>query len=78
MPPGGARNAVDCALWELEARQTGQPVRRASSSHRAQSTALRAPPGGISDARASRVIPASISLRTASIAAPMLWASSLK
>ena len=26
MPPGGARNAVDCALWELEAAQTGQPV----------------------------------------------------
>ena len=26
MPPGGARNAVDCALWELEARRTGWPV----------------------------------------------------
>lgn len=26
MPPGGARNAVDCALWELEARRTGKPV----------------------------------------------------
>ncbi len=26
MPPGGARNAVDCALWELEAAQTGKPV----------------------------------------------------
>jgi len=26
MPPGGARNAVDCALWELEAARTGQPV----------------------------------------------------
>ena len=26
MPPGGARNAVDCALWELEARQAGQAV----------------------------------------------------
>jgi L-alanine-DL-glutamate epimerase-like enolase superfamily enzyme len=23
LPPGGARNAVDCALWELEARQAG-------------------------------------------------------
>jgi L-alanine-DL-glutamate epimerase-like enolase superfamily enzyme len=26
MPAGGARNAVDCALWELEADRTGQPV----------------------------------------------------
>ncbi|MGI4748451.1 MAG: dipeptide epimerase [Janthinobacterium lividum] len=26
MPPGGARNAVDCALWELEAAQAGVPV----------------------------------------------------
>lgn len=24
MPPGGARNAVDCALWELDARLSGQ------------------------------------------------------
>jgi L-Ala-D/L-Glu epimerase len=26
MPPGGARNAVDCALWELEAKRVGQPI----------------------------------------------------
>ncbi|WP_077037110.1 dipeptide epimerase, partial [Pelomonas sp. KK5] len=26
MPPGGARNALDCALWDLEARQTGHPA----------------------------------------------------
>jgi L-Ala-D/L-Glu epimerase len=26
MPPGGARNALDCALWELEARRSGRPV----------------------------------------------------
>ncbi|MCF2515905.1 dipeptide epimerase [Sphingomonas sp. G124] len=26
MPPGGARNAVDCALWELEALRAGMPV----------------------------------------------------
>lgn len=26
MPPGGARNAVDCALWELESQRTGQAV----------------------------------------------------
>ena len=26
MPPGAARNAVDCALWELEAKVSGMPV----------------------------------------------------
>ena len=26
MPPGGARNAVDCALWELDARSAGTSV----------------------------------------------------
>lgn len=26
MPAGGARNAVDAALWELESKQTGKPV----------------------------------------------------
>jgi L-alanine-DL-glutamate epimerase-like enolase superfamily enzyme len=26
MPPGGARNAVDCALWDLEAARAGVPV----------------------------------------------------
>lgn len=26
IPAGAARNAVDCALWDLEAKQTGKPV----------------------------------------------------
>lgn len=26
LPPGGARNALDCAFWDLEARQQGRPV----------------------------------------------------
>ena len=26
LPAGGARNALDCAYWELEARQAGKPV----------------------------------------------------
>jgi len=26
MPPGAARNALDCALWDLEAKRSGQPV----------------------------------------------------
>ncbi len=28
MPPCGARNAIDCALWELEAARSGKPVWR--------------------------------------------------
>lgn len=26
LPPGGARNAVDCALWDLEAKTSGRPA----------------------------------------------------
>lgn len=26
LPPGGARNALDCALWDLDAKTTGRPV----------------------------------------------------
>jgi L-alanine-DL-glutamate epimerase-like enolase superfamily enzyme len=26
LPPGGARNALDCALWDLEAKLTGRAV----------------------------------------------------
>ena len=26
LPPGGARNALDCALWELESLRTATPV----------------------------------------------------
>lgn len=26
LPPGGARNAVDCAIWDLEAKIIGRPV----------------------------------------------------
>ncbi|MCY3812442.1 MAG: dipeptide epimerase [Gammaproteobacteria bacterium] len=28
MPPGPARNAIDCALWDFEAKAAGQPVWR--------------------------------------------------
>src|SRR5207244_10044569 len=28
LPPGGARNALDCALWELESRRAQTPVWR--------------------------------------------------
>jgi len=26
LPPGGARNAIDCALWDLECKKTGQTI----------------------------------------------------
>jgi L-alanine-DL-glutamate epimerase-like enolase superfamily enzyme len=26
LPPGGARNALDCALWDLRAKQFGRPI----------------------------------------------------
>ena len=26
LPPGGARNALDCAMWELDAQRAGKPV----------------------------------------------------
>ena len=34
MPPGGARNALDCALWDLEAKRLGQPVWRLAGLER--------------------------------------------
>ena len=33
LPPGGARNALDCALWDLDARLTGQPAWRLAGLH---------------------------------------------
>ena len=30
LPAGGARNAIDCALWDLRAKQRGQPVWRSA------------------------------------------------
>jgi L-alanine-DL-glutamate epimerase-like enolase superfamily enzyme len=32
LPPGGARNALDCALWDLEAKLSGRPVWQLASS----------------------------------------------
>lgn len=32
LPPGAARNAIDCALWDLEAKITGKPAWRAVST----------------------------------------------
>jgi len=30
LPPGAARNALDCALWDLEAKKSGEPAWRAA------------------------------------------------
>ena len=32
MPPGAARNAIDCALWDLEAKLSGVPIAAGSSA----------------------------------------------
>lgn len=43
LPPGAARNALDCALWDLEAQATGQPLWRhagLSAAPRALQTAF--------------------------------------
>ena len=36
MPRGGARNAVDCALWDLEAKRGGTPARHLAGIGRAE------------------------------------------
>jgi L-alanine-DL-glutamate epimerase-like enolase superfamily enzyme len=33
LPAGGARNALDCALWDLEAKRTGRPVWQLAGLH---------------------------------------------
>ena len=37
LPPGAARNALDCALWDLEAKQSGVPVWQRASLPRPES-----------------------------------------
>jgi len=37
LPPGGARNALDCALWDLEAKRLRQPVWRIAGLERPRS-----------------------------------------
>ncbi len=34
LPPGAARNALDCALWDLEAKRTGTPAWRLAGAAR--------------------------------------------
>ncbi len=34
LPPGAARNALDCALWDLEAKRLGVPARDLAGVHR--------------------------------------------
>ena len=34
MPAGAARNALDCAFWDLEAKATGKPVHELAGSPR--------------------------------------------
>ncbi|MCZ6619967.1 MAG: dipeptide epimerase, partial [Gammaproteobacteria bacterium] len=34
LPPGATRNGLDCALWDLEAKQTGHPVWELANLHK--------------------------------------------
>ncbi len=36
MPPGAARNALDCAFWDLAAKRAGRPVHELLGSRRAE------------------------------------------
>ena len=42
MPAGAARNALDCALWDLEAKRSGTPRRRARRACRRCSRSITA------------------------------------
>ena len=67
--PGAARNAIDCALWDLEAKQSKTDIAKlaslamsvllclASKSHKAQSIALRAAPGSNASSKSARPKP---------------------
>ncbi len=53
LPAGGARNALDCALWDLRARQSGVPVWRAAGLPRPRpvTTAFTIGLGDVTDVR---------------------------
>jgi len=63
MPRGAARNAIDCALWDLEAKKTGVPVWKLAELQRPQSVvtaftiSLGEPEKMEADARAAAHLP---------------------
>ena len=68
LPPGGARNALDCALWDIEARRSGQPVWRLAglSAPRALTTTFTvgaADPGAMAEKAVSHAQARSIKLK---------------
>lgn len=52
LPPGGARNALDCALWELEARRSGRTVAELAGLDPAPVTTVKTVSIGTPDAMA--------------------------
>lgn len=57
MPPGAARNALDCAFWDLEAKQAGKPAHELAGlpAPQALTTAFTisiGPPAGMAEAAA--------------------------
>jgi L-alanine-DL-glutamate epimerase-like enolase superfamily enzyme len=67
MPAGAARNAVDCALWDLKAKRTGEPVW--------QLAGLRVPPG---TARTMRTVSVDVAEKMKAAAAKLEGASVIK
>ena len=59
MPPGAARNALDCAFWDLEAKRSGRPVHELAglAAPHALTTAYTislGPPAAMADAAAAK------------------------
>lgn len=53
LPPGGARNAIDCALWDLRAKTSGVPAWRAAGLAKPR-TMITAVTIGLGDAEQTR------------------------
>ena len=61
MPPSGARNAIDCALWELEAKNAGKSIWSVTGiDHKPVATAFTIGIEDTAEAMAARAVEASI------------------
>ena len=51
MPPGAARNALDCAFWDLEAKRAGRPAHELAGTRRRRKPLVTAYTISLGDAR---------------------------
>src|SRR4029079_13661598 len=77
MPPGAARNALDCAFWDLESKRSGRPVNElagiAAPAGRSASLLRAAPPSALTTAfTISRAAPADMAKAAAKAASRAL------